>query len=226
MSEVVKIVGRLGRMRVSSPLPRIETITLPPLAGEEVQEPTSEAPVAKAIQQEDLQALLAEEYRRGFQDGLEHGRSASAAAADQRLNEEHARVGAYLVTLRKECAKVTARLEQEAFRFAVAVAGKIVKREVTLDDEIALRQIQEGIRRVVGVESLKLRINPRDEAMVRANKALIMATTQSVRDIVIETDDKLDPGGCILETPSGTVDARVFTQLEQIEAALFGQVVG
>ena len=209
-------------MRVSSPLPRIESITLPPLNQEHVR-PEPGVPI---VQPEDIQAMLAEEYRRGFDDGVENGKDAAATIMEQRLAEEQARVGVFLQSLHQDIAKLTSRLEQEAFRFAIAVAGKVVKREVTVDDEIVLRQIQEGIRRVVGVESLKLRINPRDESMVRNNKTFIMANSQSVRDMVIETDDKIDPGGCILETSSGTVDARVFTQLEQIEAALFGQVVG
>ncbi len=222
MSEVIKVVGRLGRMRVSSPLPRIETIMLPT----ENEGSDQEAQKATTIPPEDIQALLAQEYRRGFDDGVENGSRAGAEAAEHKLAAEQARIGQFLQALHNESSRLTARLEQEAFRFAIAVAGKIVKREVTVDDEIVLRQIQEGIRRVVGVETLKLRINPRDEPMVRNNKTFIMANSQSVRDLVIEPDDKIDPGGCILDTSSGAVDARVFTQLEQIEAALFGQVVG
>lgn len=221
MSDVIKIAGRLGRLRVSSPFPRIEEIVQPQRAPD--NSAVAEAP--PAVEPQDVQTLLADAYRRGFHDGEEKGRTAADAEAEERLAAERGAVGAYVEGLRKEFAKLAARLEQEAFRFAVAVAGRIVKHEVTVDDEVVVRQIQEGIRRVVGVESLKLRINPRDEAMVRTNKSFITAKSESVRDMVIETDEKIEPGGCILETSSGTVDARIFTQLEQIEAALFGQVV-
>jgi len=221
LSEVIKLAGRLGRLRLSSPLPDIESIDLSPRDDQRVMH----EPEAPSFQPENVQALLADEYQRGYQNGVEEGRKAAGSIAEQRMADERKRIGQFLQSLAGEQAKLTARLEQEAFRFAIAIAGRVVKHEVTIDDEIVLRQIQEGIRRVVGVESLKLRVNPRDEAMVRSNKSEIMANSQSVRDIVIESDDKIEPGGCILETSSGTVDARVFTQLEQIEAALFGQVI-
>ncbi len=221
MSEVIKIAGRLGRLRVSAPFPRIEELQQPQPenagGGEEVSPPP--------VEPQDVQALLADAFRRGFRDGEEKGRNAGEAASAEQLAATRNEVGEFVETLRNEFAKLITRLEQESFRFAVAVAGRIVKHEVTIDDEVVVRQIQEGIRRVVGVESLKLRVNPRDEAMVRTNKSFITANAESVRDIVIEVDDKIEPGGCILETSSGTVDARIFTQLEQIEAALFGQVV-
>jgi len=221
LSEIIKIAGRLGRLRVSAPFPRIEELeeqrAEKAVGTEEVSPPR--------VEPQDVQALLADAYRRGFRDGEEKGRIAGEAASAERVAATQNEVGAFIETMRNEFAKLITRLEQESFRFAVAVAGRIVKHEVTVDDEVVVRQIQEGIRRVMGIESLKLRINPRDEAMVRTNKSFITANAESVRDIVIETDDKIEPGGCILETSSGTVDARIFTQLEQIEAALFGQVV-
>ncbi len=105
------------------------------------------------------------------------------------------------------------------------MAGKILKREVTLENQVVLGQVHDALRRLTGVESVKLRVSPRDEALVRQERALLMTSSESVRELIIESDEKIEPGGCMLETASGTVDARLSTQLEQIEAALFGQVL-
>ncbi|MGA9120039.1 MAG: FliH/SctL family protein [Bacteroidota bacterium] len=221
MSEVVKIVGRLGRMRVASTSPRLP----------EMRSAAGAAPAAEADQQSpvlqpgDVEALLEAEYRRGRADGIREAKESFAADMEVRLKEERSRGEDVVGSIRSELDKLVSRLEHDAFRFALAVAEKIVKREITFDEELVIRQIQEGIRRVAGVETLRLRVNPRDEAVARNEKSSLQATSESLREIVIEVDEKVERGGCILETPSGTVDARIYTQLEQIEAALFGQVV-
>jgi flagellar assembly protein FliH len=114
------------------------------------------------------------------------------------------------------------RLERDLFRFALAVAERIVRREVMMDDATILRQVKDAIRRVVGVESIRLRIHPQDEAVVRQHRPGIIASVDSLRDVVVEPDAAVEPGGCIIDSSSGNVDARISTQLQQIETALFG----
>jgi Flagellar biosynthesis/type III secretory pathway protein len=47
-----------------------------------------------------------------------------------------------------------------------------------------------------------------------------MSHADSVREIVIESDNKVERGGCIIESDLGNIDARLSTQFELIEEAL------
>jgi len=165
--------------------------------------------------------ILAKEFARGLEMGKEQGREEGRREIQDRMEEAEKRFDGVGVALQDQLKRLSDRLERDAFHFALAVAGKIVKREVSLDDQVIVRQVQEAIRRVVGVESIKLRVNPADEAMARRHRSAFLASADSVREIVIETDEKIEQGGCILESSSGNVDARRSTQLKQIEAALF-----
>jgi flagellar assembly protein FliH len=225
LSETVNIRGRLTGVRMTPSASRhalqeLET-GLPgasPAPGAERRPGSGHAAPA------DLEALLAAAFERGRAEEVAAAERRAESGRGEVLERERCRVDALLASMSDQLGGLTARVEREAFRFALAVAGRIVKREVTLDDEVALRQIHEALRRVAGVENVRLRVNPRDEALVRRERQSLVASSESVRELVIEPDEKVDPGGCILETSSGTVDARLFTQLEQIEAALFGQV--
>jgi flagellar assembly protein FliH len=55
---------------------------------------------------------------------------------------------------------------------------------------------------------------------VREHRAAIASGSDSIRDMVIEADEKVERGGCILESDSGNVDARISTQLKKIEETL------
>ena len=172
---------------------------------------------------DSLEARLQEAYERGRLDG--HDGSASrpdrermrpnalprAIASQHCWNGSHSRPPGSLGTL-----------EQDAYRFALAVAERIVKREITLDESVVMRQIRDAIHRIIGVETITVRVHPDDEALVRSHRPALLSSSDSVREIMIEGDDTVERGGCILESATGNVDARIGSQLRQIESALFG----
>jgi flagellar biosynthesis/type III secretory pathway protein FliH len=82
------------------------------------------------------------------------------------------------------------------------------------------------VRRVLGVERITIRVHPHDLAAVREQKSAIQANGDSIREIVVEADEGLEPGDSVLESDMGNIDARIATQLKQIENMLFeGRVV-
>jgi flagellar assembly protein FliH len=161
-------------------------------------------------------------YRRGVEDGIAQGIRRAEADSAARKERDHARAVALAGSMQEQLARYTERLEREAFRFALAVAGKILRREISLDGEVVLRQVKDAFHRVVGAETVTLRIHPEDEPMLRERKNEMLASGEGVREVLIEPDATVERGGCIIESPSGNIDARISTQLAQIDSALFG----
>jgi flagellar biosynthesis/type III secretory pathway protein FliH len=174
------------------------------------------------VDDEVTEERLAQEFERGRLQG--HAEAAMHEADRQRSIQEAAqeRVAALLVNLTRETGRFTSELEKEAYRFAVAVAARIVKREIALDESVVMRQMREAVHRIVGVETITVRVHPDDEELVRSHRAAILSSSDSVREILIEGDESIERGGCILESATGNVDARIGSQLRQIETALFG----
>jgi len=188
------------------------TASAPPLPVPRTAEPLPEKP-----QQELEEARTA-----GYQAGWEAAIRSEVEPQRARIQEEQAALLALTGSIQERLQRLSTELERDAFRFALAVAGRIVRAAVEEDREIVIREIREGVRRVVGVDSIILRINPADEPYVREHRETILTSADSVRQLVIEPDQAIERGGCIIETASGTIDARIATQLKQIEAALFG----
>lgn len=168
-----------------------------------------------------------ERMSQAFERGRAEGREAAEAEfkqvlADCRLQTDE-RIGALLGAMGEQLRLFGETLERDAYQFALAVAARIIKREVALDNDTIVRQIKGAIRRVVGVETIRLRVHPEDEELVREHRAMFLSSAGSIRDLVIEVDDSLEPGGCIIESTAGNVDARISTQLSQVATALFDQ---
>ena len=187
------------------------------VAAEKKQEQT----VAVPVDENDSASRL----ERAYAQGRAEGRAEAEAEMQERLaiarTEADERIGALMEGIARQVRVFTTTLEHDAYAFSLAVAARIVKREISLDGEAVVRQVREALRRIVGVETIKLRIHPDDEVLIRSHRTTLMASSDALREVVIEPDAAIERGGCIIESTSGNVDARIATQLRQIENALY-----
>lgn len=212
---------RVDAPRMVAPLRAADHCSAPDGASRDALGENTRAPVeAVPVDLDDLNARL----HRALEQGRAEGRAEAEEELEKRLviarTESDERIGALMEGIAQQVRAFTASLEHDAYAFALAVAERIVKREIQLDDEIVVRQVREALRRIVGVESIRVRVHPDDEVLVRSHRAALLALTDTTRDVVIEPDNTIERGGCILESASGNVDARIATQLRQVEHAL------
>ena len=170
----------------------------------------------------DPAGALDEAYARGLAEGQRRAEAEFQAALEGLRAEEDQRIAALTGGISEQMKALQGRVENDAYRFALAVAERIIRHEIVLTDDVVIAQIKDAMQRIVGVESIKLRVHPTDEPVVSAHRATFLASLGNLRDLVIEADESMERGGCIIESASGNVDARISTQLRQIETALFG----
>lgn len=180
---------------------------------------------AAHLDEELLEARLQEAYERGRLDGMTEAATARNASDEAERIATGDRIAALLERIAQQTSRFMGTLEQDAYRFALAVAERVVKHEITLDESVVMRQIRDSMHRIIGVETITVRVHPDDETLVRSHRPVLLSSSDSVREIIIEGDDTVERGGCILESATGNVDARIGSQLRQIESALFGTQV-
>jgi flagellar assembly protein FliH len=160
-------------------------------------------------------------YERGLREGKRQSEEQLKQQCDDRVAAEQERVGALLESVGEQFSMLYRRSEEAVIKFAFGIAQRIIARETSLDKEIILNQIKEGVTRILGVEKIKIRVHPDDLATVRAHRDRIQANSDALREVVVESDEHLECGDCILESDLGNIDARISTQLKQIENLLF-----
>ena len=173
-----------------------------------------------ALQPLQVEDLLAREFERGAASAREAAVRETREALEEEMNRERLRIGTMLLAMDQQLDALEKKAERTVVRLALAVAEQIIKREINLDPEVVLRQTREALRRVMGVGHVKLRVNPIDEQIVREHRSALLSGTDSIREIAVEGDDGVPPGGVIVESDAGNVDARLATQMKKIETAL------
>jgi flagellar assembly protein FliH len=229
LSEILRVRktpgGNVRLVRVASSRPSRVVIEAPPAPGGRPPDAGEGRLAASPIPvgETDIGERVAQAHRQGWTEGREAAEAEfKQVLADCRVQTDE-RIGALLGAMGEQLRQLGETLERDAYQFALAVAGRIIKREVALDNDTIVRQIKGAIRRVVGVETIKLRVHPADEEIVREHRAIFLSSAGSIRDMVIEVDDALEPGGCIIESTAGNVDARIATQIRQVATALFDE---
>jgi len=161
-------------------------------------------------------ALGREEGRKaGVEQGL-----AEARAATETLGKA---LGAVVGEVSSRRESLVRQAERDLLGLAVAVAGRIVRRELQADTGAVARAVAEAASLAAERSRVVIRVNPADlEALGAAHQDLprLFAEIQEVR---VVGDETVERGGCRLITESGEVDMRVATQLERIGRLLAGE---
>jgi len=107
--------------------------------------------------------------------------------------------------------------ETAAVRVAIAVAEKVIRRELHIQPDIPLALIREALELAAGSPDVRLRLNPIDHDALSSQVRALIETVSAGGDAEIASDPGISRGGCVVETRFGSIDQRIESQLRRIE---------
>jgi flagellar biosynthesis/type III secretory pathway protein FliH len=136
--------------------------------------------------------------------------------------EGFARAAAALAAVAAERERRLAALTGELATLALEVARKVLGRELSREPRAVLDLASHALAEARDRREVTLRVNPADAPTLRANHERLAALLERAPGLGVREDVGVEPGGVIVETDAGRVDARVETQLGILERALAG----
>jgi len=79
--------------------------------------------------------------------------------------------------------------------------------------------LKEAVRKILGANEILIKINPEDYKGISLD-GTHKDLERNFSKIRFEQDNNIDPGGCLIETEVGNVDARIASQLDEISKQL------
>ena len=170
--------------------------------------------------EQEFQARCEASYRYGFEDGkkigIQDGRNDIQQSA-MVLKEMVEKLGDYQTSLLRDADTAIAQL-------ALSVAKSIIHREVQMDKELVARVARESLKLVEDRRHVSIKVHPSDWQYVKDYEGDILGAAHGIKELEIKEDERVSPGGCVLETDSGILDARLDTQLDEIAMNLMEAV--
>ncbi|MGD9580399.1 MAG: FliH/SctL family protein [Vampirovibrionia bacterium] len=106
--------------------------------------------------------------------------------------------------------------EKEMLSLIIAIARKVIHKEIKTQPDIILRLTEAAIRELKERDVVKLMINPKSVELLTKASPLLVKRINSLEVIKIIDDKSVPVGGVIVESISGKIDAQVDTQIEEI----------
>ncbi len=163
------------------------------------------------------QLETAEAHHRGVEDGLRRGREEASAEVKKAFDQ----VAHVLEELSKTKRKLRVDAEQELVKLSLAVARRILNRELSTDPASIEGIVHAALQKLQQREASKVRVWPAAVPAVRA--ALDRIGTRSGIEIV--PDPGLATGAILFETSLGELDASIETQLQEIQRGFADRLV-
>ena len=99
--------------------------------------------------------------------------------------------------------------------FSLKIAEKILKKSID-EESIIAKTISEASQKIIGAEKVLIKLNPSDLELLK-DSGRELFRDESFTKVKFESDPKIEKGGCIIESEIGNVDARISTQLSEID---------
>lgn len=167
--------------------------------------PHTERPAEAALR--EAEQRITESYQRGLREG--------EAAATQRMgaqfNTKLEQLGRSIEQLALHRAKIQREAEPELVRLSLAIARRILRRELSVDPEALLGLLKAGLDKLESADLHQVRIHPEHAPIV---KKLLEGAARAVE---VKAEPGLPVGSVVFETSRGSLDAGLETQLKEIE---------
>lgn len=204
-------------------------------AFEEVKRKTDQAQVIKQEAEDEAARIIAEakkhaqdiieeakismenekktSYNDGFNKGQDDGFKEGNLEA-QRLTDRLHTIIERMMDKRQE---ILAETEQQVVDLVLLMSRKIVKVISENQKNIVISNVVQALRKVKGRGDVIIRVNLADVSLTTEHIKDFLSSAENIKNITVVEDSTVDRGGCIIETDFGAIDARIMSQLNEIE---------
>lgn len=168
---------------------------------------------------EQAQTEAQELRERAYREGREEGKRQMEAEITRCL-EDFVHTGEELEERQK---RFFEQYQLQVKDFALEIAEKILHKQITLDAGEMLSLVQAAVSSVREAEWITIRVSKEVDGLAETLRTSISpATVVGAKRIdIVESD--VPPDTCVVETPTGTIDASVSTQVQNLKE-LFREV--
>jgi flagellar biosynthesis/type III secretory pathway protein FliH len=157
-------------------------------------------------------------HQQGFDEGLAKGRK----EGHQQIQPAIDLLQDWNRMVRAEKEELARRYEGEVLELGFLIARKILGEELVMRPQAVVGVVRQALRKILNADSVTLRVHPDDLKLLEDARERLSAEASSGIPIEFKADSAITRGGCLIETESGLLDARLDSQLERLRTLLAG----
>lgn len=157
--------------------------------------------------------LEMEARQNGFDAGHKEGYEKGVAEVDRLIERMHKIVEG--VMQRRE--EILSETESQIVELVILMARKVIKILSENQKNVILANTLAALKKVKTRGTVTLRVNMEDVKLATENINDFIKHVENIQGITVLEDSSVEKGGCIVETDFGAIDARISSQLSELE---------
>lgn len=151
--------------------------------------------------------------KKGYQEGFESGYKEGEEEVRRLVDRMHL----ILQKVIEKRADIIEGAETQVVNLVLLIARKVVKVISENQRNVVINNVVQALRKIKTRGDVVLRVNLEDLNLTSENTKEFLKMVENVKSISVVEDSSVDPGGCVVETDFGQIDARIASQLHEIE---------
>lgn len=152
-------------------------------------------------------------YSEGYNKGHDEGYSQGVSEVERLVDRMHRMLEA--VMQRRE--EILQDTESQLVELVILMARKVVKILSENQKNVVMANTLAALKKVKTRGEVILRVNLEDVKLTSSHVDEFIKHVENVKGITVLEDTSVDRGGCIVETDFGSIDARISSQLSELE---------
>ena len=161
----------------------------------------------------------------GREEGRQAGRAEAIAEFTPQLTDLQVAFNAALAHWETDRNSMLLAAREDVLRLALAVAEKVTYRIIQTDSTVIGDQLAEALALLVAPRAVTVAVAPQDRALVEAMLPDLIDKISTCTHAAIRDDPSVTPGGCVISTGAGRIDATIERQIQRIVDTLLPQSV-
>lgn len=164
---------------------------------------------AKARVDEVTKAAHKEGFDQGREEGFKEGKNEVERLVD--------RLHVILDRAMDKRGEILEQTEAQVVELVLLIARKVVKTISENQKNVVLSNVAQALRKLKTRSDVIIRVNLADLQLTTEHAKDFIESAENAKKLSIVEDMGVDRGGCIIETDFGEIDARIQSQLHELE---------
>jgi len=182
-------------------------------ANEIIAKAKAEAEQIIAEAEEKKNQLQTDAIQNGFDAGHKEGYEKGVEEVNRLVERMHKIVES--VMQRRE--EILQETESQIVELVILMARKVIKILSESQKNIVMANTLAALKKVKARGNVTLRVNLEEVKLTTAHIQEFIEHVENVKGITVLEDSSVEKGGCIVETDFGAIDARISSQLTELE---------
>jgi len=164
----------------------------------------------------ELELEMTKRVGEARETGYSEGEAAGKAQGEDEVRSAVQRLADSITAVDEYRSRLYRQTEVDAVRLSVAIARRVLRRELTVDPSAIEGLVSAALQRLQSQETCRVKMHP---DYIPSLSAAIERMGMSAK-VEVVADPAQEPGAAVFEMPRGNLDASIDSQLREIERGL------